>query len=204
MRDEDTGEVWSADARCRSARTSGHMSSRHGQGYSRFEHDVARHRARAPAVRAGRRSDQDLAADDRQSLGARAPAVGHRVSRMGARRVAQQRRRRSSSPRSMPRPARCSRGTPGAADFGDARRVCRPRRRADGVDRRPRRNSWAATARSTARPRSTAPEPLSGRVGRGPRSVRRAADRLRLAPGASVGGRLSARRRPDTATRRGR
>ena len=42
--------------------------ARHGQGYSRFEHAVARHLARAPAIRAAEGSDQDFAADDPQRV----------------------------------------------------------------------------------------------------------------------------------------
>ena len=47
------------------------MSHRHGQGYSRFEHGVAWHGARTAAIRPGRRSDQDFAAEDHQPFGAR-------------------------------------------------------------------------------------------------------------------------------------
>ena len=66
VRDEETGELWGR-RRCRSATTARYIA-RHGQGYSRFEHDGARHRARAAAIRAARRSDQDLAAHDPQRL----------------------------------------------------------------------------------------------------------------------------------------
>ena len=61
MRDEATGELWSPTAQ--PIRDGGTYVARHGFGYSRFEHDGARHRARAAAVRAARRSDQDLAPD---------------------------------------------------------------------------------------------------------------------------------------------
>ena len=83
--------------------------ARHGQGYSRFEHDGARHRARAAAVRAARRPGQDLAPELRNRSDRDAPAVGHRLRRMGARRRRAARRRRSSSPRSIARHRRAAR-----------------------------------------------------------------------------------------------
>ena len=50
------------------------IRSRHGQGYSRVRTCLARDCAGAFAIRAGRRFDQDLAAEDHQSFGARAAA----------------------------------------------------------------------------------------------------------------------------------
>ncbi len=55
--------------RSRSASTQATYIARHGFGYSRFERDGQRHRARAAAVRAARRPDQDLAAHLRNISG---------------------------------------------------------------------------------------------------------------------------------------
>ena len=126
-----------ARRRCRSARSTRPYVVRHGQGYSRFEHTS--HGIALELL-------QFVPLDDpikisrlraRESLRADAPAVGHGLRRVGARHVAQRAPRRSSSPRSTPRPARCSRATPGSAEFGEPRRLRRPRRPPDRVDRRP-------------------------------------------------------------------
>ena len=69
LRDEDTGELWGPTAL--PIRDDGATYvARHGQGYSRLRAHGARHRARAAAVRAARRRDQDVALDDSQSLAA--------------------------------------------------------------------------------------------------------------------------------------
>ena len=86
MRDEDSGELWSADGAAdprRRRSTSPAMARATAASSTR-----ARHRARAAAVRAARRSDQDLAAEDPQPLGRAPAAVDHRLCRMGAWHVA--------------------------------------------------------------------------------------------------------------------
>ena len=65
VRDEETGDVWTATALPIRETASAH-AVRHGQGYSRFEHRRPRHLAGAAAVRPRRRPDQDLAAEDHQ------------------------------------------------------------------------------------------------------------------------------------------
>ena len=191
-----------ARRRCRSATRRRPTSSRHGQGYSRFEHARARHRARAAAVRAARRSDQDLAADASRnrsgrprrlsvtayvewvlgtSRGASAPDDRHR-DRAGDRRDAR------AQPLEHRSSARGSRSPTSAAG----------RRR--GPPTAP--SSSAATARSTARPRSSAAHAAVAARRRRPRSVRRAADDDRARPARSDRGRLLPRRRPATRPRR--
>ena len=145
---------------------------RHGQGYSRFEHDAPRHRARPAAVRADRRPGQDLAPDaSRIAPGARGASPSPPTSSgCSARRAA--RPRPSSSRRSTRRPARCSPATPGTstsrgrvafADLGGRQhgagpataRVPGPQRRAR---RAPRRSRAARRSRARRRrPRSRAP-----------------------------------------------
>ena len=71
VRDEETGEVWGPTALPIREKIASY-SVRHGQGYSRFEHTSHGIALELAAIRAGRRSDQDLAAEDRQSLRARA------------------------------------------------------------------------------------------------------------------------------------
>ena len=86
VRDEDSGDAVGPDGRCRSARRTGPTSARHGQGYSRFEHDVARHRARArcSSCRSTIRS-RSRASRSHNHVAARAPSFGDGLRRMGAR-----------------------------------------------------------------------------------------------------------------------
>ena len=84
LRDEDSGELWSATAlpiRVPSAI----YTARHGKGYSRFAHDAHEIEHRAVAVRALDRFDQAVATAHSQPFGARAALVHHRVCRMGTR-----------------------------------------------------------------------------------------------------------------------
>jgi cyclic beta-1,2-glucan synthetase len=83
LRDDDTGDLWSPTALpIRDHR--GAYVARHGWGYSRFEHTAHGIAARSAAVRAARRSDQDLAPDAAQPFGPHAASVGDRLCGMGA------------------------------------------------------------------------------------------------------------------------
>ena len=70
LRDDDTGDVWSPTALPIRDEAATYVA-RHGRGYSRFEHTAHGIAARSSAIRAARRSDQDLAAEAAQSLGPR-------------------------------------------------------------------------------------------------------------------------------------
>ena len=94
VRDEDTGRALGSDGASDSRGTSPTSSAR--PGLQPFRAHLARNFARTAAVRAARRSDQDFAAEDPQSLGALAASLGHRLCRVGARHFARRRRRRSS------------------------------------------------------------------------------------------------------------
>ena len=95
VRDEDSGALWGPTALPIREEDSPYVVPAR-PGLQPLRAHLARHRARAAAVRAARRSDQDLAADDPQSVGPIAASLGHRVRGVGARRVARRRRRRSS------------------------------------------------------------------------------------------------------------
>ena len=95
MRDEDERRALGRRPRCRSASERAPTSPRHGQGYSRFEHsahgialDLLQFVPLADPVKISRLT---LA----QHVRAHAPALGHRLRRVGARRVARARRRPS-------------------------------------------------------------------------------------------------------------
>ena len=102
-----------AQPRCRSGRTPRPTSVRHGQGYSRFEHtshgialDLLQFVPLEDPVKISR-----LTIENRS--GTAAAPLGDRVRRVGARRLARARPRRSSSPRSIRTRGRCWRATPG-------------------------------------------------------------------------------------------
>ena len=156
-----------ARPRCRSATTASTYVARHGRGYSRFEHDSARHRARSAAVRAARRSDQDLAPDAAQPSRPPAAPVGHGLCRMGARPLARRLRALHRRPRSMPRPARCLARNPWNAAFGS---------RVAFADLGGRQTAWTGDRARIHRPQRHARQsrrrlsgatPLSRRVGAG-------------------------------------
>ena len=86
VRDEETGEVWGPTALPIREKTASY-SVRHGQGYSRFEHTSHGIVARASSICARRRPDQDLAAEDNQSVGARASPFGYGLCGVGARQI---------------------------------------------------------------------------------------------------------------------
>ena len=163
VQDLDTGELWGPTALpIREDGGAVRRSSRPGLQHLRAH--LARNFARADAVRATGRLDQDLAAEDSQSLAARATPVGHRLRRVGARHVAR-RLRTIHCHRDRPRN---SRGT--GAQFFQHRvrkpdRVRRPARQVSSHGRRTERSFSAATARSTIPPRSRAGKPLSAKSG---------------------------------------
>ena len=180
LRDDDTGELWCPTALPIRDDTATYVA-RHGWGYSRFEHAVARHRRRTAAVRSARRSDQDLAPDAAQYVAPHAAAVGDRLCRMGAWSV-----------------ARCRRAVRDDCDRSRHRRDVRAQsmERRLRIARRLRRSCWApdATGRATGGSSSAATAhwsspaalagaaPLSNTGRRRSRSVRRAADDRRSSP----------------------
>ena len=114
VRDEESGELWGPTVLPIREEAWPYIA-RHGQGYSRFEHTLARDRARPAAVRAARRSGQGLAARDREPLRSRAAPLGHGVRRVGARRLAQRVVAARGHRDRRPAPAPCWRRTRGTA-----------------------------------------------------------------------------------------
>ena len=113
---------------------------------------LARHRARAAAVRAVGRPDQDLPADDHESVGPVAPPLDHRVRGVGAGPVARRfgAVRRDGDRSRDPRDARAQPlERPGSAAAWRSPTSAGARRRGRATGR----NSSAATGRSTPRPR---------------------------------------------------
>ena len=183
-----------ARRRCRSARRP-RLRRPARPGLQPLRARLARHRARAAAVRAARRPGQDLA--PRRSRNRRRPAaapVGDGLRRVGARR-----RRASAAAPFVVTEIDAETGALFArnawnAEFARPRRLRRPRRprRPPGPATAP--SSSAATARSTTRPRSSAARAVGPRRRR-PRSLRRAADAVSsCAPGERDRGRLPPRR----------
>ena len=152
LRDEDTGEIWGPTALPIREDGASYVA-RHGQGYSRFEHDshgIALELLQYVPVDDPIKISRLKIADH---SGRVAAAVGHRLCRMGARRVA---RRLGALRRHRDRcrdRARCSRAIRGASS--SARRVAFAdlAGRQTVLDRRPARSSSAATARWTGRRR---------------------------------------------------
>ena len=171
VRDEETGELWGPTALPIRERDS-HLRRPPRPGLQPLRARRARHRARARAVRAARRSDQDLAADDRRTVrprrgGCRSPRMSNGCSAPSRSGVGAVRRHRDRS-----RDRRAVRAQSVERRVRRARRVRRPRRPADGVDRRPDASSSAATARSTSPAALDRGAPLSGRRRRRPGSLR--------------------------------
>ena len=176
LRDDDTGELWSPTALPIRDDAATYVA-RHGQGYSRFEHTRARHRARAAAVRAARRSDQDLAADAAQPFEPRRAACRSPPMSNGCSAPS----RGASAPFVVDRdrsatPARCSRAIRGTRDFGSRVAFADLARPADRLDRRPHASSSAATARCDDPAALAGDAPLSNTVGAGLDPCARAAD----------------------------
>ena len=201
VRDEETRRALGPDGAAHPRGALDRTSSRHGQGYSRLRAHLARHRARPAAVRAGRTTrsrsrDSPLA----NRSGRTRRLVGDGLRRMGARRVARERPRRSSSPSSTRRPAPSSRATRGTREFGGRVAFADLRGPPDAPGRATAPSSSAATARSTIPAALERGRRCSGH-GRGrPRSVRRAADRpSSCAPGERGRGRASCSARPRRA-----
>ena len=169
VRDEETGDLWSPTAQ--PIRDGGTYIARHGRGYSRFEHQANGIALELAAVRAARRSGQDLAPDAAQSLRARPPAVGHGLCGMGARHLARRLRpvhhdrdrrrdRRDAGPQSLEH-----RASPAVSPLPTSAAGRRPGRRTAP-------SSSAAMADLQPLRRSLGKTPLVRRDRRRPRSLR--------------------------------
>ena len=152
VQDLETGELWGPTALpIREDGGAVRRSSRPGLQHLRAH--LARNFARADAVRATGRLSQDFAAEDSQSLAARATPVGHRLRRVGARNVA---RRLRTIHRHRNRP-RNSRGTRAQLFQHRVRKLGSHSPTCAAIKfhgRRTERSFSAATARSTIPPRS--------------------------------------------------
>ena len=95
VRDEDSGALWGPTA-LPIREEAGALRRPTRPGLQPLRAHLARHRARAAAVRAARRPDQDLAPDDPEQLGPHPAPLGHRVRGVGARHRRAAPRRRSS------------------------------------------------------------------------------------------------------------
>ncbi len=145
LRDDDTGDLWCPTALPIRDDTATYAAAA-WLGLQPVRACRARHRRRTAAVRAARRSDQDLAPDAAQHVAPYAAPFGDRLCRMGAGSVAQRlrtvrddrdrsRHRRDVRAQSMEcrlRIARCLRRSCGAPDRLDGRPagVHRPQRHA--------------------------------------------------------------------------
>ena len=122
LRDEDNWRVVGTDRAADPRGSDSSYVARHGQGYSRFEHishgislELLQYVPLDDSIKISRLKITDLS-------GRRAASFRHRLCRMGARRFARRLAPHSSSPRSMPTPARCSRAIPGTPSSGSASR----------------------------------------------------------------------------------
>ena len=102
IRDEESGDLWSATPLPIREAIEPYVV-RHGFGYSRFEHTSHGIAIGAAAIRAARGSAQDIAAEDRQSLGACRGSCRSPITSTGCSATSAAAPRRSSSPRSIPR-----------------------------------------------------------------------------------------------------
>ena len=111
LRDEETGHFWSPTPLPR--RGAGAYVTRHGFGYSVFEHveDGIALRALASTWRIDA-AGEVLGAQGSQRVGPAAPALGHRLRGVGARRPAAEDRDARGHRNRRRRAARCSRATP--------------------------------------------------------------------------------------------
>ncbi len=135
----------------------------------------ARTLARAAPVRPARRPDQDLAIEDPERLGPVSTSLGHRLRRVGARPIAWRVGARSSRPRSIRTPARCSRAIRGGrASASVLRSPTSPDASSRGLAIGA--SSSAAMALSSNRPHCCATS--RSRVGSAPGSIRAARSRL--------------------------
>ena len=156
VRDEESGEFWTPTAL--PIREAGQpYMARHGQGYSRFEH--ASHGISLELLQFVplERSDQGVPPDGAERFGPAAAIVRDRVCRVGARGVSKRFRAVHRD-----RDRRGDEGDDGPQHVGQRLRrpggVCRSRRVADGVDRRP------DGVPGTERRSRVAPRPSSARA----------------------------------------
>ena len=170
--------------------------TRHGFGYSVFEHTEDGIRSELCVYVAPGCGGQVLGAEGRQRLGPAAPALRHRLCRVGARRPAAEdgdargHRDRSGERRAATRAMPTTPSSPAASAFFDVDDATRTRERRPHRVPRPQRHAWRNPA-AMRRAR------LSDKVGRGARSLRRDAGRLRARRRAGARDRLHARRRRD-------
>ena len=179
LRDDDTGDLWCPTALPIRDDTTTYVA-RHGWGYSRFEHAAHGIAADLAAVRAARRSDQDLAPHAAQHIGSHPASLGDRLRGMGARSVAHGGRAvRDDRDRSRT-PARCSRAIHGTPPSDRA---------SPSPISRGRQTDWTGDRREFIGRNGTleSPAALAGHGaalqhrGRRSRSLRRAADHGRAA-----------------------
>ena len=161
LRDEDTGDLWCPTA-LPIRDDSRHLCRAAWLGLQPVRACRARHRSRTAAVRAARRSDQDLAPDAAQHIGPHPASLGDRLRRMGARSVAR-RLRAVRDDRDRSRHRRDVRAQSMERRLRIARRLRRSCRAADRLDRRPagvhrpQRDTAKARRRWPARRRSPTP-----------------------------------------------
>ncbi len=150
LRDEDSGEVWSATANPIRLRRS-HLCRPPWPRLQPVRAHRTRHRRRPDAVRADRTTrSRSRGCASRNHSGRAAHAVGHQLRRMGARHLAQRQRAPFIvTARDEPTGALLARN-PWSPAFADARRLLRSRRHARRSGRPTAANSSAAMARSTA------------------------------------------------------
>ena len=161
LRDDDTGELWCPTA-LPIRDDAAHLRRAAWLGLQPLRACRARHRRRSAAVRAARRSDQDLAPDAAQHLRPHAAPVGDRLCGMGAWPIAH-RLGAVRDDRDRSRDRRAVRAQSVERRVRIARRLRRSCRAPDGLDRRPARihrpQRDAGKPRGAWRPQRRSPTP---------------------------------------------
>ena len=178
------GEIWGPTAAARSATTWPYVA-RHGQGYSRFEHEAAASRSTLTQFVPLEDPVKISLLTVENRSGAAAHALGHRATRSGC----SARQRGAAAPFVVtemdPQTGALLARNAWNEQFGRPRRIRRPRRPADRVDRRTGREFLGRNGTLDAPGRAS---PATGHAlgprGRGPRSrAPRSRRRCALAPG---------------------